>query len=114
MNTEKEKKVLQNQSEVGTPLEVSSRVAESVSLLANTKLHTHMPSISFSAITLGTDLTDFGIPYYTLVADGAIPIGFMQDFVMLETPARRAAKRQQVSASSISDPAAKTRLRSLH
>ena len=106
MVTEKGKKVLQGQS----TLDVGTRVAESVSTPADTKLQC---LISSSAVRSGADLTGFGILCYTLVADRAIPMGFLQDFMKLETPARRAAKRQQASATSVSDSSAETRVRSL-
>ena len=107
MSIEKRKENVHDQSEVSTSLESCSRVAESVSLSAV------MPSISCFAAKSGTDLTEFGLLYHTLVADGAIPMGFVREFMKLETPARRAAKKQQLFAASISDSAAETRLRNL-
>ena len=82
---EKRVKILQSQKEAGTPFDVRSKVAEPA----------------------------FGLLYHTLVADGAIPMGLLQDFLKLEAPARRAAKRQPATAVSISDSVAEARLRSL-
>ena len=48
--------------------------------------------------------------YYTLVMDNAVPMGYLQDFQSLATPARRAAKRLQTSAAAISDSMASTAL----
>ena len=42
--------------------------------------------------------------------DNAVPMGYLQEFRSLETPARRAAKRSQISAASISDSMAATAL----
>ena len=35
--------------------------------------------------------------------DNAVPLGYLQEFLSLEIPARRAAKRLQISAASITD-----------
>ena len=53
---------------------------------------------------------DFTLLYYTLVMDNAVPLGYLQDFRSLETPARRAVKRLQSSAASVSDSMASTAL----
>ena len=45
--------------------------------------------------------------------DNAVPMGYLQEFRSLETPARRAAKRSQISAASISDSMASTVLSAL-
>ena len=54
--------------------------------------------------------SDFALLYFTLVKDGALLFGYLQDFLGLEVPARRAAKWSQVSAASISDSMASTAL----
>ena len=51
--------------------------------------------------------------YFTLVKDNAVPVGYLQEFLSLETPARRAAQRSQISATSISDSMAATALSEL-
>ena len=54
--------------------------------------------------------SDFALLYYTLVKGDVLPIGYLQDSSSLEVPARRAAKRSQVSTASISDSMASTAL----
>ena len=58
-------------------------------------------------------LFDFTLLYYTLVLDEAIPLGYLEDFRSLEAPARRAVKRLQTYAASISDSMASTALSAL-
>ena len=55
----------------------------------------------------------FALLYYTLVKDNALPIGYLQQFLSLEIPACRAAKRSKVSAALISDSMASTALSEL-
>ena len=62
------------------------------------------PSIQVS------DSMDFTLLYETLVMDNAVPLGYLQDFRSLETPARRAVKRLQSSAASVSDSMASAAL----
>ena len=69
------------------------------------------PAISQSIPVSG--LFDFTLLYYTLVLDNAIPLGFLEDFRSLEAPARRAVKRLQSYAASISDSMASTALSAL-
>ena len=52
---------------------------------------------------LTSEPPDFTLLYYTLVQDGALPLGYLREFMSLETPARRAANRLQASAASVSD-----------
>ena len=51
----------------------------------------HSSSGSPSAQT--SEPPDFALLYYTLVLDDAIPVGYLREFMSLETPASRAAKR---------------------
>ena len=51
-------------------------------------------------------LSHFTLLYYTLVRDGALPLGYLQEFISLEAPARRSANRLQASAVAVSDSAA--------
>ena len=69
------------------------------------------PAISQSIPVSG--LFDFTLLYYTLVLDNAIPLGYLEDFRNLEAPARRAVKRLQTYAASISDSMASTALSAL-
>ena len=69
------------------------------------------PIISHSAPS--SELTHFTLLYYTLVQDGALPLGHLREFMSLETPARRAANRLQTHAASISDSMASTALSAL-
>ena len=55
VDTKMVKKVLQEPSEAGTPLDGSSRVAESLSVPAVAMLRSHVPSVSSSAVKSGTD-----------------------------------------------------------
>ena len=55
----------------------------------------------------------FALLYFTLVKDQAVPMGYLQEFLSLEIPTRRAAKRSQISAASISDSMATTALSAL-
>ena len=55
-------------------------------------------------------MSDFARLYYTLVRDGALPIGYLDEFLTLELPARRATKRSRSFACSISDAAAASAL----
>ena len=48
------------------------------------------------------DLGDFALLYFTLVADKGVPYGYLQEFLSLEKPARRAAERSLKAASSLS------------
>ena len=50
------------------------------------------------------------ILYSSLLMDNAVTMGYLQEFLSLEKPARRAAKRLQISAASISDSMAATAL----
>ena len=63
-----------------------------------------------SPSALTSELPDFALLYYTLVLDDAIPAGYLREFMSLETPARRAAKRALISAVSITDSMASTAL----
>ena len=56
-----------------------------------------------SPSALNSEPPHFTLLYYTLVLDDAIPIGYLREFMSLETPARRAANRLQTSAASVSD-----------
>ena len=58
-------------------------------------------------------MLDFARLYYTLVRDGALPIGYLDEFLTLELPARRATKRSRSFACSISDAAAASALSNL-
>ena len=51
--------------------------------------------------------------YYILVKNNALRIGYLQQFLSLEIPARRDAKSLQVSGASISDSMASTALSEL-
>ena len=68
----------------------------------------HACSSSPSALT--SEPPDFALLYYTLVLDDAIPVRYLREFMSLETPARRAAKRALISAVSITDSMASTAL----
>ena len=57
--------------------------------------------------------THFAALYHTLVRDGALPLGYLQEFVSLEQPARRSANRLQASAVSVTDSAASMTLDAL-
>ena len=73
-----------------------------------------VPSTSLSSPSVpGTVPSDFALLYCTLVKDNASPLGYLQQFLNLEIPARRAAKRSQISAASISDSMASTALSEL-
>ena len=48
-------------------------------------------------------LSDFALLYFTLVKDNAVPKDYLQEFLSLEIPARRAAKRPQILSALISD-----------
>ena len=45
--------------------------------------------------------------------DGALPLGYLREFMSLEAPARRAANRLQASAAAVSDSIASTALSAL-
>ena len=64
--------------------------------------------ISPSALT--SEPSDFALLYYTLALDDALPVGYLREFMSLETPARRAANRLQTLAASVSDSMASTAL----
>ena len=89
-----------NPDQEGSPCRFPSKVAEP---LVNPGC---ISSLSISV----PDSVDFTHLYYTLVKDNAVPMGYLQDFRSLETPARRAAKRLQISAASVSDSMASTAL----
>ena len=68
-------------------------------------------SISHSASS--PEPSHFTVLYHTLVRDGALPLGYLQEFISLEAPARRSANRLQASAVAISDSAASMTLAAL-
>ena len=55
-------------------------------------------------------LSHFTLLYYTLVRDGALPLGYLREDMSLEAPARKAVSRLQASAVAVSDSAASTAL----
>ena len=63
-------------------------------------------SISHSPSSPGP--SHFTLLYHTLVKDGALPSGYLQEFTSLEAPARRSANRLQASAVALTDSAAST------
>ena len=88
------------QDQEGSPCGFSSKVAEPP-VRAGTIISHSGPSPVLSHFTL---------LYYTLVRDGALPLGYLQEFISLEAPARKAANRLQASAAAVSDSAASTAL----
>ena len=88
------------QVQEGSPCGFSSQVAEPP-VRAGTTISHSVSSPAFSHFT---------ILYYTLVRDGALPLGYLQEFISLEAPARKAVSRLQASAVAISDSAASTAL----
>ena len=92
-----------NRDQAGSPCGFQSKVAEP-------PVH---PACFSSPSTLISDSADFALLYYTLVMDNAVPMGYLQEFRSLETPARRAAKMLQISAASITDSMASTALSAL-
>ena len=87
-------------AQVGSPCGYQSKVAE----------HPVPHACSSSPSALTSDPPDFALLYYTLVMDDAIPVGYLREFMSLETPARRAARRALISAASITDSTASTAL----
>ena len=84
---------LQKQEQTETPCGFQPEVADSA-----------VPPTSLSSPSiLNTGPPDFALLYFTLVKDNAVPMGYLQKILSLEIPARRAAKRSQISAASISD-----------
>ena len=92
-----------SQDQEGSPCGFSSKVAEPPVRAG--------PIISPSAPS--SELAHFTLLYYTLVQDGALPLGYLREFMSLETPARRAANRLQASAAAVSDSIASTALSAL-
>ena len=88
------------QDQEGSPCGFSSKVAEPPVRAGTTISH----SVS------SPELSHFTLLYYTLVRDGALPLGYLQEFISLEAPARKAANRLQASAVAVSDSAASTAL----
>ena len=91
------------QDQEGSPCGFSSRVAEPP-VRAATILPHSVPSPVFSHFTL---------LYYTLVRDGALPLGYLHEFTSLEAPARRSANRLRASAVAVTDSAASMTLAAL-
>ena len=89
-----------DRAQAGSPCGLQSKVAEPPVF--------HACSSSPSALT--SDPPNFALLYYSLVLDDAIPLGYLREFMSLETPARRAAKRARISAVSITDSMASTAL----
>ena len=92
-----------SQDQEGSPCGLSSKVAEPL-VRAGTII---------SPSALSSELAHFTLLYYTLVQDGALPLGYLREFVSLKAPARRAANRLQASAAAISDSVASTALSAL-
>ena len=82
---------LQKRVRSDNPCELMPKLAGSV-----------VPSTSLSSPSVtATGPPGFALLFYTLVKDNAVPIGYLQQFLSLEIPARRATKTSQVSATSI-------------
>ena len=62
---------------------------------------------------LNSGPSHFTLLYHTLVRDGALPLGYLQEFISLESPARRSANRLQASAVAVTDSAASMTLDAL-
>ena len=88
------------QVQEGSPCGFLSQVAEPPVRAGTT--------ISHSASS--PELAHFTLLHHTLVRDGALPLGYLQEFISLESPARRPANRLQASAIAISDSSASTAL----
>ena len=69
--------------------------------------HTSEPSLSGAQ---GATPSDFAFLYFTLLSDGAVPAGFLDDFLKLEIPASKAAARLIKLNASISDTEAELSL----
>ena len=100
MGRETRRKQNLSQEQIDTPCGHSNKVAESI--VPSTSLSS--PSVLYPA------LSDFALLYFTRVKDKAVPKDYSQEFLSLEIPVRRAAKRSQVSAALISDSMAATAL----
>ena len=87
----------------GLSLRISSQVAEPPVRAVT--------SISHSPSSPGP--SHFTLLYHTLVRDGALPLGYLQEFTSLEAPARRSANRLQASAVAVTDSAASMTLAAL-
>ena len=59
---------------------------------------------------ISSGMLDFARLYDTHVQDGALPIGYLDEFLTLEIPARRATRKSRSFACSMSDAAAPTAL----
>ena len=92
-----------SQDQEGSPCGFSSKVAEPP-VRAGTIISPSAPS---------SELAHFTLLYYTLVQDGALPLGYLREFMSLEAPARKAANRLQASAAAVSDSIASTALSAL-
>ena len=92
-----------SQDQEGSPCGLSSKVAEPP-VRAGTIISSFAPSSELPHVTL---------LYHTLVQDGALPLGYLREFMSLEAPARRAANRLQASAAAVSDSIASTALSAL-
>ena len=88
------------QDQEGSPCGFSSKVAEPPVRAGTT--------ISHSASS--PELSHFTLLYHTLVRDGALPLGYLREFMSLEALARKSANRLQASAIAVSDSAASTAL----
>ena len=91
------------QVQEGSPCGFSSQVAEPP-VRAGT-------SISHSASS--PEPSHFTLLHHTLVRDGALPLGYVQEFTSLEAPARRSANRLQASAIAVTDSTASMTLAAL-
>ena len=92
-----------SQNQEGSPCGPLSKVAEPP-VRAGTFISSSAPS---------SEIAHFTLLYYTLVLDGALPLGYLREFMSLEAPARRAANRLQASAAAVSDSIASTALSAL-
>ena len=50
--------------------------------------------------------SDYELLYHTLVADGAVPSGYLKAFLRLEEPAKKAAERRQRQYACLSESSA--------
>ena len=88
---------------LATDLSLSETLINIVEIPMKTVAGTDLLNVRDRALLQTTGLTDMVLLYFTLLADKAVPSGFLHEFVNLETSMRRSSEKSMKLAASLSD-----------